>query len=103
MPAVPPAVLNSALGDLQTRFARVMDEFAAGGAWPGAVAVSGGGDSLALMHLLARWAKKAKATAPVVMIVDHGLRPESKKEALNAARKAKQTAYAEKLASNAGN
>ncbi|HJR55965.1 MAG TPA: tRNA lysidine(34) synthetase TilS [Rhizomicrobium sp.] len=66
-----------------------MEDFAAGGAWPGAVAVSGGGDSLALMHLLARWAKKAKATAPAVLIVDHGLRPESKKEALNVSRKAR--------------
>ena len=67
----------------------MMEAFAAGGAWPGAVAVSGGGDSLALMHLLARWAKKAKAAAPVVLIVDHGLRPESKKEALNVSRKAR--------------
>ncbi len=58
MPAVPPAAPNSIIDDLTTRFARVMDEFAAGGAWPGAVAVSGGGDLLALMHLLARWAKK---------------------------------------------
>jgi tRNA(Ile)-lysidine synthase len=89
MPAVPPAARNSIIDDLTTRFARVMDEFAAGGAWPGAVAVSGGGDSLALMHLLARWARKARATAPVVLIVDHGLRPEAKTEARNVARKAK--------------
>jgi tRNA(Ile)-lysidine synthase len=45
--------------------------------WPGAVAVSGGGDSLALMHLLAAWAKARRAKAPVVFTVDHGLRPES--------------------------
>jgi len=66
-----------------------MEEFAAGVAWPGAVAVSGGGDSLALMHLLARWAKKAKLTPPQVLVVDHGLRPESRKEAQGAARKAR--------------
>lgn len=89
MPAVPPAAPNPAIGDLEARFARVMDEFAAGGAWPGAVAVSGGGDSLALMHLLARWARKSKATAPAVLIVDHGLRETSEKEARNTARKAK--------------
>jgi tRNA(Ile)-lysidine synthase len=41
--------------------------------WPGAVAVSGGGDSLALMHLLRDWAKKARLVAPVVLTVDHGL------------------------------
>ena len=47
--------------------------------WPGAVAVSGGADSLALMHLLARWAgKRAK---PLVLSVDHGLRPTSGSEA----------------------
>jgi tRNA(Ile)-lysidine synthase len=71
------------------RFARLMEEFAAGAAWPGAVAVSGGGDSLALMHLLARWARKSRKTAPVVLVVDHGLRPDSKKEAVGAARKAR--------------
>lgn len=58
-----------------------MEEFAAGGAWPGAIAVSGGGDSIALMHLLARWAKKTGKTAPLVLVVDHGLRPEAAKEA----------------------
>lgn len=58
-----------------------MEEFAAGGAWPGAIAVSGGGDSIALMHLLARWAQKTKKTAPLVLVVDHGLRPESGSQA----------------------
>jgi tRNA(Ile)-lysidine synthase len=58
-----------------------MAEFAAGGAWPGAIAVSGGGDSTALMHLLARWAKKARMTAPLVLVVDHGLRPEAARQA----------------------
>ena len=48
--------------------------------WPGAVAVSGGGDSLALMHLLASWAKRTKRTAPIVLSVDHGLRASSATE-----------------------
>ena len=58
-------------------------------AWPGAVAVSGGGDSLALMHLLAGWAKAAKRVAPVVLCVDHGLRSTSAKEAKQVAAWAK--------------
>ena len=66
-----------------------MAEFAAGGAWPGAVAVSGGGDSIALMHLLARWAKKTRMTAPLVLVVDHGLRPESAREARGVVQAAK--------------
>ena len=54
---------------------------AAGAAWPGAVAVSGGGDSVALMLLLAAYAKQAKLPAPIVLTVDHGLRPDSAKDA----------------------
>lgn len=53
----------------------------AGRPWPGAVAVSGGGDSLALMHLLADWAKAARQTPPVVLTVDHGLRAGSRADA----------------------
>lgn len=45
----------------------------AGAPWPGAVAVSGGSDSLALMHLLAAWARNRKLAAPIVLTVDHGL------------------------------
>lgn len=53
----------------------------AGAAWPGAVAVSGGGDSVALMWLLSVYAKQAKLASPVVLTVDHGLRAESAKDA----------------------
>jgi tRNA(Ile)-lysidine synthase len=93
MRAAPPAAPDPA--GLETRFARVMESFAA--AWPGAVAVSGGGDSVALMHLLARWAQKAKKAPPVVLVVDHGLRADSKKEALDTARKAKRLGLAAHL------
>jgi tRNA(Ile)-lysidine synthase len=61
----------------------------AGMPWPGAVAVSGGGDSLALMLLLADWARGNKAPPPLVLCVDHGLRPESAREAKTVARWAK--------------
>jgi tRNA(Ile)-lysidine synthase len=54
---------------------------AAGAPWPGAVAVSGGGDSIALMHLLARWAKRARRKPPVIVTVDHGLREGSAADA----------------------
>lgn len=54
---------------------------AAGAPWPAAVGVSGGSDSLALMLLLRDWAKAAGVAPPVVVSVDHGLRPESAKEA----------------------
>ncbi|MEJ0042755.1 MAG: tRNA lysidine(34) synthetase TilS [Rhizomicrobium sp.] len=50
---------------------------AAGASWPGAVAVSGGGDSIALMHLLAGWAKKTRRPPPIVVTVDHGLKEDS--------------------------
>jgi tRNA(Ile)-lysidine synthase len=56
------------------------DLVARGAPWPGAVAVSGGGDSIALMHLLTRWAKATRRRPPVVVTVDHGLRNESAAE-----------------------
>ncbi|HEV2561301.1 MAG TPA: tRNA lysidine(34) synthetase TilS [Rhizomicrobium sp.] len=58
--------------------------------WPGAVAVSGGGDSLALMLLLAEWADAQKKSAPIVLTVDHGLRPGSAKDAKRVAQIAKE-------------
>jgi len=54
---------------------------AAGAPWPGAVAVSGGGDSIALMHLLAHWAQATGREPPHVLTVDHGLRDNSAADA----------------------
>ncbi len=45
--------------------------------WPGAIAVSGGGDSLALMFLAVDWARTHAHPDPVILTVDHGLRAES--------------------------
>jgi tRNA(Ile)-lysidine synthase len=50
---------------------------------PVAIAVSGGADSMALMHLAAGWWRgHAASPAPLVLTVDHGLRPDSAGEAL---------------------
>jgi tRNA(Ile)-lysidine synthase len=46
------------------------------------LAVSGGADSMALMHLVARWSKTAGGRGHIVVAtVDHGLRAGSRKEA----------------------
>lgn len=44
-------------------------------------AVSGGPDSMALMHLLALWRRAAPRPPVLVATVDHGLRPEAAQEA----------------------
>jgi len=54
---------------------------ALGNRWPGAIAVSGGGDSLALMHLVADWANARKLETPKILTVDHGLTAGSQKRA----------------------
>ena len=51
------------------------------------LAVSGGSDSMAMMHLVARWRASRGIAAPLVEVatVDHGLRAESRAEALRVA------------------
>src|SRR5579872_4461843 len=66
---------------LDRRFASVLAklDFRPTACW--AVGVSGGGDSIALMHLTAQWAKANQLPLPVVLTVDHGLRPRSGRDA----------------------
>lgn len=56
------------------------------------LAVSGGCDSTALMHLVADWARRLVRTGPdgaiIVVTVDHGLRPQACEEAETVARAA---------------
>ncbi len=54
------------------------------------VAVSGGGDSIALMHLLKDFARASKRPSPIVLTVDHGLRKHSARDAKQVATWARQ-------------
>jgi tRNA(Ile)-lysidine synthase len=59
------------------------------------LAVSGGPDSMALMHLARRWLrlKGGKPFSVTVVTVDHGLRPESKEEAAFVASQASELGF----------
>jgi tRNA(Ile)-lysidine synthase len=70
---------------------------AAQGPPPWAVAVSGGSDSLALMHLLRAFAAKNRLAAPTVLSVDHGLRKASAGDARQVAAWAKQAGLTAKV------
>lgn len=81
---------RSTRSDLRTHFHATLDRLVALGApWPGAVAFSGGSDSLALLNLVAGWARRKRKPAPVALIVDHGLRAGSHSAARAAARAAR--------------
>jgi tRNA(Ile)-lysidine synthetase-like protein len=45
-----------------------------------ALATSGGGDSTAMLVLVAALAERGEAPSPVAMAIDHGLRPEARRE-----------------------
>jgi tRNA(Ile)-lysidine synthase len=60
-----------------------------GAAWPGAVAVSGGGDSIGLLLLLADWSRAAGCPPPIVLTVDHGLRRDSARDAASVVARAR--------------
>ncbi|MEI4487704.1 tRNA lysidine(34) synthetase TilS [Frigidibacter sp. MR17.14] len=65
----------------------LQDGFAPGPPKGLGVAVSGGGDSVALLHLLAEW-RGAGGPDLAVVTVDHGLRPEAASEATDVAAQA---------------
>uniref|UniRef100_UPI003340DEDF tRNA lysidine(34) synthetase TilS n=1 Tax=Wolbachia endosymbiont (group B) of Pilophorus perplexus TaxID=3066160 RepID=UPI003340DEDF len=65
-----------------------------------AIAVSGGVDSVVLLHLMINWAKKNKPSLPIALTVNHGLRSESQKEADFAVSYAKELGAKESLMLN---
>jgi tRNA(Ile)-lysidine synthase len=74
VPAAPDGVIG------ETEASALFDDLAAEPAL--VLAVSGGPDSTALLHLMARWRDKLRPPPRLVAVtVDHGLRPEAKGEA----------------------
>lgn len=81
--------------NLAADFAAAMARSLAQGApWPGAVAVSGGGDFKALMLLLGEWARAASRPLPIVLSVDHGLTRDSARVAQTVIESAKRSGLA---------
>lgn len=75
--------MTDSAGDLPARFAAEMASLHQDG--PVGVAVSGGGDSIALLNLTQIWAAKTNIAVSVAT-VDHGLRPASAAEAAGVAK-----------------
>ncbi|WP_455374343.1 tRNA lysidine(34) synthetase TilS [Limibacillus halophilus] len=73
---------------LEIRFAEALEGLLGAERPDLAVALSGGGDSLALAALLAAWGR-AKELRILALTVDHGLRPGSREEALRAGQAAR--------------
>lgn len=71
--------------DLQSRFDAALNAVHKGGGL--GLAVSGGGDSIAMLHLAHDWARRADEAIRIA-VVDHGLRPESAAEAEGVSRAA---------------
>lgn len=65
---------------LERKFATIVKALKINYNMPLAIACSGGPDSIALALLIHRWSKRARGKI-TALIVDHGLRPESAKEA----------------------
>jgi tRNA(Ile)-lysidine synthase len=59
-------------------------------------AVSGGPDSTCLMHLLALWGEAGERPPVIIATVDHGLRPDSRREARMVAKWAKALGFRHK-------
>jgi tRNA(Ile)-lysidine synthase len=94
-PSAPPTSASDREPDLARRFSDSLEKLGYRCGNPAAIAVSGGGDSLALMHLFAAWARNENCQPPpAVLIVDHGLREESPGEALQTAQWAKSAGLA---------
>ena len=83
-PALPSPCAEGVPDDLQARFAEAMARLLDHRPAALGVAVSGGGDSVAAMHLASRWA--AGGTRLHVVTVDHGLREGAAAEAEAVAR-----------------
>jgi tRNA(Ile)-lysidine synthase len=82
-------------GSVAVRFAHALEELGSPLNAPFALAVSGGGDSVALMHLAADWLKAngVPFDRGTVLTVDHGLRPGSAREAQATASWAKSAGF----------
>jgi tRNA(Ile)-lysidine synthase len=62
------------------------------------LAVSGGGDSTALLVLVARWARRLKRAPKLIAVtIDHGLRPEGAREAAAVKRLARRLGVAHRI------